>query len=170
MSSNLFVYALTYLLLKFNTNDSSDDDLNRDDAPKFMYLTIVVCAVGLLFQVVFHLGTREKQNQEETDIQVARSSYTNQRTKDWKDYLKSPSFWVLALLYMNTRLVVNMSQVYLTMYVSDTVQLDKVSQNPPFIGLGMKCLFQAVFFEFLAFDSIDSFDMLREWTYRHVPS
>jgi len=32
----------------------------------------------------------------------------------------------MGLLYMATRLIVNMTQVYLPMYVSDSAQLDKV--------------------------------------------
>lgn len=35
----------------------------------------------------------------------------------------------MGALYMATRLIVNMTQVYLPMYVSDTVQLDKVILN-----------------------------------------
>ena len=92
-----------------------------------MYLTIIVCAVGLLFQVLFHLGTREKISERELEYQEINSSYSNQPSRDWKGYLKSFSFYYLALLYLSTRLVVNMSQVYLTMFVTDTLQLDKPS-------------------------------------------
>ena len=33
------------------------------------------------------------------------------------------------MIYMSTRLVVNVSQVYLPMYITETIQLDKVCIN-----------------------------------------
>ena len=36
--SNLFVYGVTYLFFKINSNNNSDDQLSRKDASKFMYI------------------------------------------------------------------------------------------------------------------------------------
>ncbi|XP_039250508.1 major facilitator superfamily domain-containing protein 12-like isoform X2 [Styela clava] len=43
----------------------------------------------------------------------------------WSDWFKRPSFYQMALLYMCTRLVVNLSQVYIPMYLTDTLMLSK---------------------------------------------
>src|SRR4051812_39576746 len=54
VSSNLFVYGMTYVLLRFNNSKESDDNnLTPDDAPKFMHLTFIICGIGLIFQVIF---------------------------------------------------------------------------------------------------------------------
>ena len=44
--------------------------------------------------------------------------------------LLSNSLLQVALLYMSTRLIVNISQVYLPMYLTDTLKLDKVLNYP----------------------------------------
>ena len=38
----------------------------------------------------------------------------------------SSDFFQVAVIYMCTRLVVNVSQVYLPMYITETIKLDKV--------------------------------------------
>ena len=129
--SNLFVYVVTYLFLRLNDSDPTTDDthLTRADAPKFMYLSAIVCVVGLLFQVIFHLGTNEKRLLSDDEIHESHAVTTNstEMRLDWLGYLKKPRFYNLGLLYMCTRLIVNMTQVYLPMYLTDTLQLDKVN-------------------------------------------
>nr|CAB3263794.1 major facilitator superfamily domain-containing protein 12-like [Phallusia mammillata] len=43
----------------------------------------------------------------------------------WYDWFKKPMFYQTAMLYMCTRLVVNLSQVYIPMYLTDTLKLHK---------------------------------------------
>jgi Na+/melibiose symporter-like transporter len=103
--SNLFVYGMTYLLLRFSSlsdsqhaadSDDSSSDLTPDDAPKFMHLTFIMCGVGLVFQVIFHTGTNEKnlRNDQEILDQTA-SSYLNHETLDWTGYLKCYRFYTV---------------------------------------------------------------------------
>lgn len=127
--SNLFVYVITYLLLRLNDSDPSTDDshLTRADAPKFMYLSGIVCVVGLLFQIMFHVGTDEKRLLSDDQIQGHTLPNSVELRLDWLGYLKKPRFYNVGLLYMCTRLIVNMTQVYMPMYLTDTLQLDKVS-------------------------------------------
>lgn len=126
--SNLFVYGITYLLLllkKENSDQDDDSKISRYDSPKFMYLTIIVVLVGLFFQIIFHLGTNE--NSLKSDDEIQEQSDSNELRLNWLGYLKNGRFYVMGLLYMATRLIVNMTQVYLPMYVSDSAQLDKSS-------------------------------------------
>ncbi len=108
--SNLFVYGMTYLLLRFSSLSSSqtplglllgdgedpDNNLSPADAPKFMHLTFIICGVGLVFQVIFHIGTNEKnlRNDQEILDQTA-SSYLNHETLDWTGYLKCYRFYTV---------------------------------------------------------------------------
>ncbi|KAI4810169.1 hypothetical protein KUCAC02_019014, partial [Chaenocephalus aceratus] len=43
----------------------------------------------------------------------------------WKCWLQQPSFYQVALLYMSTRLIVNLSQTYISMYLINTLGLPK---------------------------------------------
>jgi Na+/melibiose symporter-like transporter len=59
VTSNLFVYACAFFLFKYLEHDKSADDLGRGDANVFMYLAFIVIVVGLIFTLIFHLGTKE---------------------------------------------------------------------------------------------------------------
>lgn len=48
------------------------------------------------------------------------------RLMKWNEWFRRPIFYQMALLYMCTRLVVNLSQVYLPMYLTDTLKLGKM--------------------------------------------
>ncbi len=124
--SNLFVYSMAFLFFKFNDEDECDTCISRKDAPKFQYLALIMLSVGALFQVVFHVGTNEKCLVREEDIDQTLEANINHDKLDWAGYLKCSRFYTLAVLYMCTRLTVNMTQVYLPMYITDTLQLDKV--------------------------------------------
>ncbi len=95
--SNLFVYGVTYLLLRLNNDNSSndsEDNITRADSSKFMYLTIIVTSVGVVFQIIFHLGTNEKNLRSDDEIHEEQNS--NGTRLDWKGYLKSPKFYVVS--------------------------------------------------------------------------
>lgn len=126
--SNLFVYIVTYIFFRLNDSDQSAEDshLSRADAPKFAYLSAIVCVVGFVFQLIFHLGTNEKRLMSDEQIHNCLASNSQENKLDWFGYLKNFRFYNVALLYMCTRLIVNMTQVYLPMYLTDTLQLSKV--------------------------------------------
>ena len=41
----------------------------------------------------------------------------------WRDWLRQPAFWVVAMVYMLTRLATNVSQVYLSIYVRSALHM-----------------------------------------------
>lgn len=98
--SNLFVYGMTYLLLRFNNDgqQSTDDtNLGPSDSPKFMHLTFIICGVGLIFQVVFHIGTNEKNLRNDEEIsQTMNTSLSNHTTQTWREYLKCYRFYTVS--------------------------------------------------------------------------
>ena len=128
--SNLFVYIATYVLIRLNDDDDpstgSDSKMTRADAPKFMYLSFIVCGLGLVFQLVFHTGTNEKHCLSDEQIRSHSMPNSIETRLDWLGYLKNARFYNVGVLYMCTRLIVNMTQVYLPMYLTDTLELNKV--------------------------------------------
>ncbi|KAL2090013.1 hypothetical protein ACEWY4_014701 [Coilia grayii] len=143
--ANITVYSVAWLLFHFQTQHE-DPDVNAGlgpvDIPVFRNLILIMVGVGTVFSLIFHLGTREKaqQTQEvsarEEDGLVSSyqslmppspESSTPPLLLRWKHWFKEPSFYQVALLYMCTRLIVNMSQAYISMYLTNSLMLPKKS-------------------------------------------
>ncbi|XP_017295090.1 major facilitator superfamily domain-containing protein 12 [Kryptolebias marmoratus] len=132
--ANIIVYAVAYLLFHVQAgadNDPLSEALGPADVPVFRNLAFIVLGIGSLFAAFFHLGTTEGQMpgaREETDGEqrpLLPSSKTSSSFLQWKCWLKQPSFYQVALLYMSTRLIVNLSQTYISMYLINTLGLPK---------------------------------------------
>ncbi|XP_028329546.1 major facilitator superfamily domain-containing protein 12-like isoform X2 [Gouania willdenowi] len=137
--ANITVYALAYLL--FHVQAGQDDDtLGPADIPIFRNLAFIVLGIGALFSAIFHLGTKESKrdvnrHEDEHRIQNNVNEEEEERTPllsrppssylQWKCWLRQPSFYQVALLYMSTRLIVNLSQTYISMYLINTLGLPK---------------------------------------------
>ena len=114
----------------------------------------MVVVAGSLFCVIFHVGTREErvsQSSSDSDETSRLVSLKSDRSPiAWREWFKEPQFYQIALLYMSTRLVVNVSQVYLPMYVSGSLQLSK-----RYIAVAPLCMFLASFIASLLVTPID---------------
>ena len=126
----IFVYGVTWFLLGRVDGDEVDASL----APEFKYLSFIVIGVGLLFTVIFHIGTKEaitsgKENARNTeDVEATKSEVVNQNDKKtWKDWLKDSRFYKTGLLYMCTRLTINIYQSFFVLYLTDALHFNKVN-------------------------------------------
>ncbi|KAF7646438.1 hypothetical protein LDENG_00187830 [Lucifuga dentata] len=133
--ANVTVYAVAYLLFHFQEGQEVDplsDSLGPADVPVFRNLALSVLVVGALTSLLFHVGTAERRpgeaggrermkEEEEEDGSAAPSSSVLQ----WTCWLQQPSFYQVALLYMCTRLIVNLSQTFISMYLINTLGLPK---------------------------------------------
>nr|XP_033813027.1 major facilitator superfamily domain-containing protein 12 isoform X2 [Geotrypetes seraphini] len=136
--ANITVYAIAWLLLHFRVGSSPTDDdenLGRSDIPVFRNLALIVVGIGTLFSIAFHIGTKEKKqaynqlpNVEEHVSALSQDPIPVTAVKPlllWKHWLQEPAFYQVALLYMSTRLIVNLSQTYIAMYLTSSLQLPK---------------------------------------------
>ncbi|KAK5610848.1 Major facilitator superfamily domain-containing protein 12 [Crenichthys baileyi] len=135
--ANITVYALAYLLFHVEAGED-EDSLGPADVNIFRNLSLIVLGIGMLFAIFFHLGTTENHNrrehkesgrEEEEEAEGERrpllSSTVSSPLLQWKCWLQQPSFYQVALLYMSTRLIVNLSQTYISMYLLNTLGLPK---------------------------------------------
>uniref|UniRef100_A0A3B5LAK8 Uncharacterized protein n=1 Tax=Xiphophorus couchianus TaxID=32473 RepID=A0A3B5LAK8_9TELE len=136
--ANITVYALAYLLFHGQAGED-EDSLGPADTNVFRNLSLIVLGIGALFAAFFHLGTTESPNhkasrdsggEEEEEAEGERrpllpSSTVSLSLLQWKCWLQQPSFYQVALLYMSTRLIVNLSQTYISMYLINTLGLPK---------------------------------------------
>ncbi|XP_054452421.1 major facilitator superfamily domain-containing protein 12a [Anoplopoma fimbria] len=149
--ANITVYAVAYLLFHIQAgkdDDSLSDVLGPQDIPVFRNLALIVLGIGALFSLLFHLGIKEKRpggdgeaggeegrnrlKEEEEEGEEGEEeeprlpcSQTSSSLLQWKCWLQQPSFYQVALLYMSTRLMVNLSQTYISMYLINTLMLPK---------------------------------------------
>ncbi|XP_058244817.1 major facilitator superfamily domain-containing protein 12 [Hemibagrus wyckioides] len=128
--SNITVYAVAWLLFQFqhSADPSIADQLSHSDVPVFRDLALIVLGIGAVFSLIFHLGTREhtqRQEDEEDQPLLSHSSLNAAPLLQWKHWLLEPSFYQVAALYMCTRLIVNLSQTYISMYLINSLLLPK---------------------------------------------
>ncbi|KAJ7308354.1 hypothetical protein JRQ81_008892 [Phrynocephalus forsythii] len=155
--ANITVYGVAWLLLHLEAGQTGRQDhaehLGRQDIPVFRNLSLVVVGVGAVFSLAFHLGTEEKPRpsargpnpEEDTPLLPPLEVKGSIRPLLlWKDWLLEPAFYQgrrrrrrrrragVAMLYMTTRLIVNLSQTYIAMYLTNSLFLPKLTY---FVGL-----------------------------------
>ncbi|XP_009704503.1 PREDICTED: major facilitator superfamily domain-containing protein 12, partial [Cariama cristata] len=128
--ANITVYGLAWL--QKNQPDRSEH-LGVQDVPIFRNLSLIVVGLGAVFSLIFHLGTKEKpyppgslpQLEESTPLLQKEPTSPPRPLLIWKDWLLEPAFYQVAVLYMSTRLIVNLSQTYIAMYLTNSLLLPK---------------------------------------------
>nr|XP_060641168.1 major facilitator superfamily domain-containing protein 12 [Anolis sagrei ordinatus] len=131
--ANITVYGVAWLLLHFQARHSDHvEDLGHHDIPVFRNLSLIVVGVGAIFSFLFHIGTKEKTHpiqwhldpEEETPLLPPDRKAPLRRVLLWKHWLFA-AFYQVAMLYMATRLIVNLSQTYIAMYLTNSLLLPK---------------------------------------------
>ncbi|XP_066926720.1 major facilitator superfamily domain-containing protein 12-like [Clytia hemisphaerica] len=136
--SNLVVFFVCFVLFELKSSKTSgnqdlESSLSIADADKFFILATSVVALGVFFMVIFHLFVKEPSctkeidsvNEEEQEHLVGGAKKPQLAQKTVNDWFKTPVFYKVGWLYMMTRLIVNISQVYLAYFVTETLKLNK---------------------------------------------
>ncbi|XP_070687700.1 major facilitator superfamily domain containing 12b [Pempheris klunzingeri] len=131
--ANITVYAAAWLLFHFQAEHSVDpfvtDSLGQADVPLFRTLALAMLGTGALFSLIFHVGTKEHTPGSGTEDQLITRSPSQDALPhlvfQWNHWLKEPSFYQVAFLYMCTRLMVNLSQTYISVYLTNSLMLPK---------------------------------------------
>ncbi|EGW03121.1 Uncharacterized MFS-type transporter C19orf28-like [Cricetulus griseus] len=133
--ANITVYGAAWLLLHLQGSShagqdiSVGDQLGVQDVPVFRNLALMVVGVGAIFSLLFHLGTKEGRRpcprEMEPDEHSPLVAPTARPLLLWKHWLREPAFYQVGMLYMTTRLIVNLSQTYIAMYLTYSLSLPK---------------------------------------------
>ncbi|XP_061458116.1 major facilitator superfamily domain-containing protein 12 isoform X2 [Rhineura floridana] len=135
--ANITVYGVAWLLLHFQGGCPGPQEhtqhLGRHDIPVFRNLSLIVVGVGAITSLLFHLGTKEKSRplarlpdpEEHTPLLPPDQKSPVRPLLLWKNWLLEPAFYQVAMLYMATRLIVNLSQTYIAMYLTNSLLLPK---------------------------------------------
>ncbi|XP_020020289.2 major facilitator superfamily domain-containing protein 12 isoform X1 [Castor canadensis] len=133
--ANIAVFGAAWLLLHLQGSSRAGpaqgsnvgDQLGVQDVPVFRTLSLLVVGVGVVFSLLFHLGTREGRRQriEEPDEHSPLVAPAARPLLLWKHWLREPAFYQVGVLYMTTRLMVNLSQTYMATYLTHSLHLPK---------------------------------------------
>lgn len=122
VSSNIYVFLVTWVLI--STEGGGSSKLDPSDSTTFMYVVFIVVGTGLLFMLIFHIGLKEPPRSCTFSGQAAVKG-SKRRADNWIHWFKEKQFYQVAALYMCTRLIVNITQVYIPMYTLETLSLNK---------------------------------------------
>lgn len=139
--SNICVYGIAWVFLGMETDNLQSEQVGPQDKTRFRNTMLSVIAIGSFFVVVFHIFVKEKPANYSTEISRSPSTVTDGTSRSnlatqsfevsvhlrWKDWFKESQFYKIGLLYMSTRLYVNLSQVYIPLYLQDSLGLHRKS-------------------------------------------
>lgn len=113
MVANLSLYAVAFVVFKFNTTGSIIDVESQ-----YRWIAYASIFIGCCFVSVFHLGTAEPRLKTEAHEKgYARIS--------WAFWFRKLLYHQVALVYVLTRLVTNVSQAFLAFYVINELRMDQ---------------------------------------------
>lgn len=129
--ANIAVFGAAWLLLHLQGSGqpgpAPGGGVGAQDVRVFRNLSLLVVGVGAVFSLLFHVGTRERRRpalqepEEHSPLLAARP----RAALRWTQWLREPAFYQVGLLYMSTRLIVNLSQTYMAMYLTYSLHLPK---------------------------------------------
>ena len=124
--ANLSIFLVLAAVFGF----TGGDGVTPNDISSFRDIALGTVVVGLVFSILFHVGVREPTQHQPAAIEGGaqiQEEGGKQPSMTWYRWFLSPEFYFVALIYMCTRLVVNISQVYISLYLLDSLSLNKLS-------------------------------------------
>lgn len=115
--SNVLVYGLAWAILHVTNEGPIDAQIGPQDAHKFQKIVLIGMAVGCLTSFIFHLIVKEIKSTDETDCLKKRDLIPP------FDLFKDVNLYKVALIYMPTRLFVNLTQTYIPLYLHETLKM-----------------------------------------------
>ncbi|KAG8039167.1 hypothetical protein G9C98_003474 [Cotesia typhae] len=99
------------------------DDLNNQIGPKdvykFQHIVLIGMAVGIIASITFHSVIQETPHDSTGPIR--------RNLRPASSFLRDIKFYQVAVVYMTTRLFVNISQIYVPLYLHDTLKMPATS-------------------------------------------
>ena len=141
--SNILVYLFTWLVLHVGSEKDGSTQFSPDDAAHFRVIVISLVGLGVGFSILFHVFVRERphnvqikrNNNEDVSSVVDFSDRSNHL--QWKHWFRFTVFYQVAGLYMVSRLVVNLTQVFIPLYLHHTLDMGK--ESVAYIPLTIYC-------------------------------
>uniref|UniRef100_A0A7N0T670 Major facilitator superfamily domain-containing protein 12-like n=1 Tax=Kalanchoe fedtschenkoi TaxID=63787 RepID=A0A7N0T670_KALFE len=116
MVANLSLYGVAFFVFSFSKASNPIDVENQ-----YRRIAYVSIFIGCCFVAIFHLGTSEPQLKMDFEGKLRKRIL-------WSYWFKKILYYQVALVYMLTRLVTNVSQAFLAFYVINDLQMTQSSK------------------------------------------
>ncbi|CAI9103258.1 OLC1v1001709C1 [Oldenlandia corymbosa var. corymbosa] len=125
MVANLSLYAVAFFVFKVKTIGNPPCVENQgtplDVENQYRWIAYISIAIGCFFVAIFHFGTKEPRlNQDVGSTTSVRIS--------WTYWFKKILYYQVALVYVLTRLVTNVSQAFLAFYLINDLLMPQTSK------------------------------------------
>ncbi|KAJ8573514.1 hypothetical protein K7X08_010025 [Anisodus acutangulus] len=114
MVASLIVYGIGFFI--FNSSVKQVEIKEQ-----YHLLATITVLIGCCFVIIFHLGTKEPRVKQVSHKTIPRGS-------SWKRWLKNGLYYRVASIYVLTRVVTNISQVFLALYVISDLHMSQSSK------------------------------------------
>jgi len=147
--SGIVVYSVMWLLLR----GSDSTEVGPGDDRAFNYLSYAIISTGFIFSALFHILVKEPRelatstisnqtSEESKESKPSSSSDSSVSEIDYKllvnvkplrksrsifKWLRFNRFYLISFMYLCARVCCNIPQVYIPLYLTKTLELDKAS-------------------------------------------
>ncbi|KAJ8962932.1 hypothetical protein NQ314_005649 [Rhamnusium bicolor] len=113
--SNVLVYVITWIILHMNNGENSK--IGPSDGPKFQRVVWSVLSLGTVCSLLFHIIVKEVGNEGTNNVRGG------QLRTSVGDLLTNVTVYQVAFIYMASRLFVNLTQVFIPLYLHETLDM-----------------------------------------------
>lgn len=117
IASNVLVFILLWFFI---------NGLDLGTEAQFEYLAYSTLGVGILTTIFFLVFTREPPLPEHRVHKDGTAAVSKRPGIQWRQWFRVPAFYQVGWVYMCARLIVNVTQSYLSFYVLDVLKMDEV--------------------------------------------
>lgn len=145
--SNVFVYCITWAILHITNTKDSNSQIGPDDTKKFQEVVFIGIGIGTITSFLFHIFVKENLNNSNGKnnfifiYYIYLKSYliyliyfiifilglVNRNSRTISLILKDIQLYQVACIYMPTRLFINLSQIYVPLYLHTSLNMPATS-------------------------------------------
>uniref|UniRef100_A0A1Y1LD93 Major facilitator superfamily (MFS) profile domain-containing protein n=1 Tax=Photinus pyralis TaxID=7054 RepID=A0A1Y1LD93_PHOPY len=114
--SNVLVYIITWYVLHLN-GGTNEGQIGPADASKFQTVVWTGLSIGVFCTIIFHIFVKEQNDYGGDNV------YAGQLRTSISEIFKNLQIYQVAVTYMATRLFVNLSQVFIPLYLHETLNM-----------------------------------------------
>ncbi|KYM85340.1 putative MFS-type transporter C19orf28 [Atta colombica] len=118
--SNVLVYCIMWGVLHV-TSDEYDTQIGPSDIHKFQKVVLIGIVIGLVTSIIFHVVVKESANG------TANGSFMHRNARTASVLLKDVRMYQVACVYMLTRLFINLCQIYIPLYLHESLNMPATS-------------------------------------------
>lgn len=116
--SNILVYCIMWGILHI-TSDQYDAQIGPDDIHKFQKVVLIGMITGLVASIIFHVVVKEGSD--------GSGNFSERNIRTASVLLKDAKLYQVACVYMVTRLFINLCQIYMPLYLHESLKMPATS-------------------------------------------